>query len=39
MDIVDKIANAKVKTSGNGEASTPLNPVKVTTIDIKQTAQ
>jgi len=38
MDVVDKIANAEVKAgeSGSSEVSTPVNPVKIETIEILQ---
>ncbi len=34
IEVVDKIAEAQVSTSATGESSTPVNPVKVTTIEI-----
>jgi hypothetical protein len=41
MDVVDKIASAEVKTSEGdkadpSESSTPVNPVKIETIEILQ---
>ncbi len=35
MEVVDKIAESEVKSNG-GENSTPVNPAKITTIDIKE---
>ncbi len=34
LDVVDKIATAKVVTSAMGEPSTPVNPVKIKSVDI-----
>lgn len=34
MDVVDKIATAPTKRSPNGENSTPINPVKITSVQI-----
>lgn len=39
MDIVDKIANAETKNNQQKEQSQPINPVKVTNIDILQEAK
>lgn len=36
MDVVDKIAGAEVKDSGSGEKSTPVDPVKVTEVNVLQ---
>jgi peptidyl-prolyl cis-trans isomerase A (cyclophilin A) len=34
LETVDKIAEAPVKVSPSGEASQPLTPVKITSIDV-----
>ena len=34
MDIVDKIANAEVKANSAGEASSPVKPIKITSVKI-----
>ena len=34
LDTVDKIATAEVKASATGERSTPVNPVKITSVEI-----
>ncbi len=39
MDVVDKIAKAKVEASASGEASTPVKPVKIKEIKILQEAK
>lgn len=36
LDVVDKIATAEVTTGRTGEPSTPVNPVKITSIDISE---
>ena len=36
LDVVDRIANAPVKTGLMGEMSTPVTPVKILTIDIEE---
>ena len=36
IEVVDKIATAEVKQSLSGELSTPINPIKITSIDIKE---
>jgi len=39
MDVVDKIASAKVKKTSNGEKSKPADPVKITNIEITKEAK
>lgn len=39
MDVVDNIANAKVKKSANGEDSTPVNPIKIKSITVEKEAK
>ncbi|WP_297077695.1 peptidylprolyl isomerase [uncultured Enterococcus sp.] len=39
MDVVDKIAKQEVTTSDTGEQSKPVNPVKITSIDVLQEAK
>lgn len=39
MDVVDKIAKAEVKDSEGGEKSTPVDPVKIDSIDVLQEAK
>lgn len=34
MDVVDKIAKAEVTSSGSGEASSPVDPVKIKSVKI-----
>ena len=34
MDVVDKIAKAEVTSSGTGEASSPVDPVKIKSVKI-----
>ena len=36
MEVVDKIAESPVQPSSSGEMSTPVTPVKILTIDIKE---
>lgn len=36
MDVVDKIATAPVRSGASGENSSPVNPVKVTSVDITE---
>jgi cyclophilin family peptidyl-prolyl cis-trans isomerase len=36
LDVVDKIATAEVRDSGFGEVSTPVKPVKVTSVTIEE---
>lgn len=38
MSVVDIIANAPVSTGSSGESSKPVDPVKVTSVDIKESA-
>ena len=35
LEIIDKIATAPVQLSSSGEQSSPVNPIKITSIDIK----
>ncbi|MGX7328662.1 peptidylprolyl isomerase [Enterococcus bulliens] len=39
MNVVDKIAKQEVTTSDTGEQSKPVNPVKITSIDVLQEAK
>lgn len=39
MKVVDKIADQKVKDNGSGEKSKPVDPVKVTSIDVVKEAK
>ena len=36
LDIVDKIATASVQAGLNGESSTPVNPVTITSVDVQE---
>jgi cyclophilin family peptidyl-prolyl cis-trans isomerase len=36
IEVVDKIATAEMKQSRTGEPSVPVNPVKITSVDIKE---
>ena len=39
MKVVDEIADQKVKDNGSGEKSKPVDPVKVTSIDVVKEAK